>query len=130
MRTLLYEKFVIKAKQQDERNDFGQLEDSTSNSLPEPVREFYNYANPIDVELRMADLTSIKFYSADSLPALQQEYRMPEEYFVFATREGDPIFIKDGKVYTAVHGTGEWEKELLFNSFNEFLENIIDQINL
>ncbi|WP_121661873.1 SMI1/KNR4 family protein [Metabacillus litoralis] len=127
---MLYKKFVEKAKQQDERNEFGQLEESTSKSLPEPVREFYNYANPVDVELRMADLTSIKLYSADSLPALQQEYRMPEEFYVVATREGDPIFIKNGKVYTAVHGAGEWDKELLFNSFNEFLENIIDQIKL
>jgi len=42
---------------------------------------------------------------------------------------GDPIFVDSAEaalpVYTAIHGQGEWEPELLSNSFSGFIEALM-----
>jgi hypothetical protein len=126
---MLYEKFIMLTQKQDNRNKFGQLGQGDGENIPESLREFYKYANPIDVEVELDDLISIKFFPADYLENLQQEYNIDGGAFVFASKEGDPILLNDGKVYTAVHGTGQWELKYLYDSFERFLSNIVDNLS-
>jgi hypothetical protein len=116
-----YEAFVEKAKQQDARNQFKLLIHSDQYKFPAALREFYIQANPVDVEIELSDSTSIKFFPAKDLQGIQEEYNLGPDTFVFASREGDPVFLKDDNIYTAVHGTGKWEPMILANSFDEFL---------
>ncbi len=122
---LIYNDFITKVKLQDSRNEFGELDRVEDFDIPIILHDFYKYANPIDVEVTQEDFTSIKFYPASSLLNLQNEYDLPRDTFVFASREGDPILLKGEKVYTAVHGVEKWDPKLLANSFDEFLGMLI-----
>ncbi len=44
---------------------------------------------------------------------------------MIATVNGDPVFMKDQKVYTCSHGTRRPKVELLADSFEKFIEMII-----
>lgn len=119
-----YDKFVENAKQQDDRNQFESLSRVDQFNIPSELWKFYKNANPIDVEIQLEDSTSVKFYSVETLNNIQKEYGMDKDNFIFASREGDPIFLKGEKIYTAVHGEGKWTPKLLSNSFKDFLENL------
>lgn len=121
----MYEDFIKKAISQDSRNAFGTLDEVEEYQLPIMLNDFYKHANPIDVEVTQEDNTAIRFYPASSLKQLQNEYALPKDTFVFASREGDPVLLKDDKVYIAVHGTGEWKFEFIASSFNGFINSII-----
>jgi hypothetical protein len=121
----MYDDFIKKAKLQDSRNEFGKLESVEQYDIPETLHDFYKSANPIDVEVIREDFTAIKFYPVSSLGHLQTEYDLPETNFVFASREGDPIMINNGKIYTAIHGDGDWEVSILSSSFDRFIKSII-----
>lgn len=53
-----------------------------------------------------------------------------DTWFVIADEDqcGDPIFVdlasKDLPVYTAVHGEGDWEPELIADSFQGFIQSL------
>lgn len=121
-----YDSFIENIKRQDERNKFGLTSESNIDFLPNSLKEFYINVNPEDVEIVLEDLTSIKLYPLHQLMDLQKEYKNVGG-FIFATHEGDPIYIKDGKVFRAVHGSGIWslEKESLAESFKMFLEYVM-----
>jgi hypothetical protein len=121
----MYSQFVKKAKLQDARNEFGTLTGVETYDIPVTLYEFYKQANPIDVEITQKDLTSIKFYSGDLLRDVQNEFDLPDGTFVFASREGDPLLLRDDEVYTAVHGKSKWILKKIADSFDEFIDNII-----
>ena len=100
-----FSKFVEKAVLYDKRNIFSKYEGSL-NGLPEVLQDFYRENNPIDVEVN-----NVRFYSVEDLVDLQAEYSYLNAQFVFATCNGDPIFIHDGHVYIAPHGVKfpRWE---------------------
>lgn len=72
--------------------------------IPKSLIRFYKQANPIDVEVVLDDLTSVKFFPVNALEDLQSEYDLSKDSFVFASREGDPILIKEQKIYTQYMG--------------------------
>lgn len=121
-----YDSFIENIKRQDKRNKFGSTSKLNVDFLPNSLKEFYTQANPEDVEIVLENLTSIKLYPLQHLMDLQNEYKGVGG-FVFATLEGDPIFLRDEKVFKAVHGSGAWslEEELLSESFDKFIELII-----
>lgn len=123
-----YSLFIEKVKKQDDRNVFGYPEKDSEHMLPKNLKSFYEYTNPIDVEVVLEDLCSIKLYPLEDLGNLQIEYDLNSDNFVFATLEGDPIFIKEKKIYIAPHGIGEWIPQLLSESFDEFLAYILDKM--
>lgn len=123
-----YEIFKEKLKQKDKRNIFGESLEKETLPVPKELQVFYQYVNPIDVEVVLDDLTSVKFFSLNELTEIQEDYKLNGESFVFASREGDPIILKNGKVYTAVHGSTAWELEHLHYSFEEFLQSLTERI--
>lgn len=83
--------------------------------------DFYNYYDPIDVYV-LYDNNEIHFIPYEKIDEVTKEYSFIKCNYVFATCNGDPIFIMDNKVYTCAHGTKNPKYELLSNSFDEFLD--------
>ena len=102
-----YFEFVEKAIAQDSRNIFAKY-DGNLDVVPENLRIFYKEKNPFDVEINFTG-----FISADKLTAVKTEYSYLNAQFVFATCNGDPVFLHDGCVYTVPHGIKEPQWELL-----------------
>ena len=116
--------FVTAVKKQDKRNMFEPFSGDVS-SLPEAIQEFYKNSNPVDVEIRLANYLQIRFYNVGNLAAIKEEYGLAESAFLFATCNGDPIYLQDGKVYTEAHG-GFSKPEMLANSFTEYLKLLMN----
>lgn len=116
------QEFVFKAKKQDKRNIFEKTTKDVSN-IPNVLRVFYREANPVDVEISM-DGNSVKFYPLDELLLLQDDYKLNNDCFIFATCNSDPIFLKEGIVYSCYHGAKGTEKEFVADSFETFLDLI------
>ena len=118
-----YNILIENAKKQDERNIFGKFTGDIS-FVPDELKSFYRNADPIDVEVGY-DGVSVNLCPAADLINLQDEYADMKVGFVFATCNGDPIFFSDGKVYTCPHGAGVSEWELLAESFEDFVNEVM-----
>jgi hypothetical protein len=112
------EDFIINAQKQDKRNIFEKCNTKFVN-LPDILEAFYRKANPVDVEIRTRKLGNIKFYPYKDLTQLNKDYSYPKSAFIFATTNGDPIFLDKGKVYTSYES--EFSPEYLSESFEDFL---------
>ena len=118
---MLINDFVERAIEQDGRNIFEKTK--LHSDIPEEIRAFYQQANPLDVEITM-DGNAVKFVPANELETTQSEYSMGNERFVFATCNGDPIYVYGGRIYTCCHGTGRIKDELMADDFSSFLDLI------
>lgn len=124
---VLYDDFVGAVKRQDVRNIFAEPA-NVNDSIPVCLKAFYDKYEPLDVEVVLHDLSAIRFYPQQSLDALQNEYHLEPGYYVFATREGDPLVIYGQKVLTCSHGTRNLEFTEVASSFDVFLGKIYNQI--
>lgn len=113
--------FVKKAKEQDWHNIF-QCGKACDN-MPIPLLEFYSEYDPVDVEVNMEG-SVIRFVPRSDYESVQQEYNLGDEKGIFATCNGDPIFLYKGAVFTCPHGERNPQYELLASS----LENYFDKI--
>lgn len=118
---MLIEDFVKKSMEQDNRNIFEETE--VNELLPSCIKDFYQKANPIDVEITM-DGNAVRFIPADELENTQSDYSIGNERFIFATCNGDPIYVYEGKIYTCCHGTRKIDDELMAENFSSFLDLI------
>lgn len=112
-----FEEFKAVAITQDSRNTFGKCEKVPS-IVPDPLKTFYRDYNPVDVEINI-DGVAVRFYPADDLEQLQNEYSIPSA-FVFATCNGDPIFISEGIVYSCPHGVSNPKWEIANNNLLQY----------
>ena len=118
---MLIEDFIKRSIEQDKRNIFQST--VSNNNLPIPLRRFYEIANPVDVEVIMNG-NAIKFIPADELEKSKSEYSLGDERFIFATCNGDPIYIYQDRVYTCYHAINKIEDELIAEKFSLFLSMI------
>jgi len=114
--------FIDKAKKQDSRNSFEKYDGNLS-AIPEELRSFYKNFNPVDVEVSMKD-TSVRFFPVDKLNVLQNDYKLPNTCFVFASSNGDPIYIEEGKIKSGVFGKEGFIPEVLAESFLQYISMI------
>lgn len=120
---MLNNTFITSAINEDSRNKFGVCQDVSM--LPSALQEFYAQCNPLDVEIRYPELGAVKLYPVQELEELKSDYMLLEEDdWVFGTCDGDPLFIKDGKVYVSLPEI--YKPELVAESFPEFLQRYID----
>ena len=117
-----YSEFKQKSIKQDKRNLF-QENTNVPDGIPESLVAFFRVCDPIDVEVTIAEET-IKFFSAEKLNSLQEEYKLPNGRFVFATCNGDPIYIFNDKVYSCYPDSEKVEDELKADSFDDYLKLI------
>ena len=85
------------------------------------IPEFYQVLNPVNVELEFNDGV-IKLEPFEGLIALNEEYQYVNADCVFATCNGDPIYIRAGKIYTCVHGSKRVVEEKMAESVEELFE--------
>lgn len=114
-----FSKFVEKAVLYDHRNIFSAY-DGNLNGIPDALKEFYRKSNPVDVEVN-----NVRFFPAEDLSDLQEEYSYLNAQFVFASCNGDPIFLQDGLVYTVPHGVEKPKWELLSSNIETYLTELL-----
>ncbi|RUL59187.1 hypothetical protein [Prevotella koreensis] len=116
------EDFINKAKNQDSRNFFEPYTGDIS-SVPSGIVELYRKANPINVEIDTRKFGSIHFYPLEDLENLKNDYSfMPKDSFIFASNNGDPIFIENSRFYITYES--RFNPEQLSDSFESFLDYI------
>ena len=120
----MYQEFVNKAIFQDKRNIFEKYNGDLS-IVPSEIIEFYREHDPVDVEIIYKSYP-IRFAPAKGLEEMMSEYGYLNAELVIASCNGDPIFIKDGKVFTCPHGTKNPKSEKIAESFGDFLKSIIN----
>lgn len=114
-----YSEFAKKAVLYDTRNSFAKFYGNLD-CVPDVLKAFYKESNPLDVEINC-----VRFFPVEKLASLQVEYAFLNVQFVFATCNGDPIFLHDGCVYTAPHGVKDPELELLANNIETYFESLL-----
>lgn len=114
-----YSEFVKKSVLYDARNSFAKY-DGNLDCVPDVLKDFYKESNPLDVEI-----DCVRFLPAEKLDSLQVEYAFLKAQFVFATFNGDPIFLHDGSVYTAPHGVKNPKWELLADNIETYFESLL-----
>lgn len=116
-----YYVFVNLAQKQDSRNNFEPCDIDLS-FVPLPLRSFYATNNPINVEIVLCDLTSVRFSPVKFLERLQSEYDFEDSSFVFATQEGDPIYHKPNGIFRGAHGSSARKETKISNNFDSYIE--------
>lgn len=113
-----YSEFAKKAIMQDKRNVFSEYSGNLD-AVPNVLKAFYKEHNPSDVEINY-----VHFSSAEELVTLQEEHSYLNAQFVFATCNGDPIFLHDGCVYTSPHGVKNPKWELLAKDIKAYFSSL------
>lgn len=116
------EELIIIAKNQDPRNIFEPFSGDVS-FIPVDIRRLYVIANPVDVEIKTRKYGNVYFFPIDQVRHQNSEYSfLPEDAFIFASTNGDPIFIKDNIYYISYES--EYLPEKISDSFSNFLDTI------
>ena len=113
-----FSKFVEKAILYDKRNTFSKY-NGDLDGIPDVLKDLYRESNPIDVEFNNS-----RFFRVEDLSYLQEYDSYLNAQFVFATCNGDPIFLHDGCVYTAPHGVKEPKWELLSKTVEAYFTEL------
>lgn len=93
--------------------------------IPDAFQAFYRDTDPIDVEIRSGAYGSVRFFPAAELQQQQEAYEVTPEMFVFASVNGDPIFLSDGVVYTYAHGCKGVPWEMLSKDLSSFFQELL-----
>lgn len=116
------EEFVARAQKQDSRNTFKTYDGDVS-KIPLGIKDFYIKANPIDVEIESRKFGNIHFFPLEKIEDVRKDYSfMSEDSFIFASNNGDPIFIENSHFYITYES--QLKPELLSDSFESFLDII------
>ncbi len=124
-----YSKFVNVITAQDDRNVINKVQREITD-IPKQLVGFFCQYDPVDVEIVMEDLSAITLYPYSYLQQLQNEYNLGEEYFIFATKNSDPIALFNDKVVTLAHGTVDSTVEEVAKSFEDYLSKLMKNMRL
>ncbi|MDD4728837.1 MAG: hypothetical protein PHN55_08825 [Dysgonamonadaceae bacterium] len=119
-----YLKFVNAIIAQDNRNVINKVQRQITD-IPKQILGFFCQYDPIDVEIVMKDLSAVVLYPYSYLHQLQSEYNFGKEYFIFATKNSDPIALFNGKVVTLAHGSRNLVFEIIADNFDEYIVRLI-----
>ena len=109
---------------EDERNCFATVDDAEPKLRDAP--KLYCFYDPVDVEFVFRS-GAVRMVPLSKLSELQKQYGYVGADCIFATCNGDPVFLKAGKVYTCPHGTHRIVYEELAPSFDAFIKEIIEE---
>ena len=115
--------FVKNALVQDSRNKFDRYSENVD-FIPEELKHFFQEYNPVDVEVVMNG-NIVHFFPVEELQKVQKEYLLGNDSFVFASCNGDPIYLnKNNCICIRCHGLRIELEEEMASSFCSFLELI------
>ena len=117
-----YYSFFEKLQKADSRVKFARV-DKNLKCEDLVIPKFYQVVNPINVEFGFNDGV-IKLEPFEGLLILNKEYQYVTAECVFATCNGDPIYTRDGKIYTCVHGAKHIVEEEIASSMEELFEHV------
>lgn len=117
-----YYSFFEKLQKADSRIKFTR-NDNTMLCKEIKIPKFYQFLNPINVEFEFNDGV-IKLEPFENLRTLNEEYQYVTADCIFATCNGDPIYIRDEKIFTCVHGSKYTVEEKLAESVDELFEQV------
>lgn len=113
--------FIDRAIEQDSRNIFEKGQ--AVKNVPDVLSALYIEGNPVDVEVNIKGANT-RFIPIEELSDYQEDYQLEDGKFVFATCDGDPIFIYNNAVFTNAHGANGLSDEKLANSLCDYLDGI------
>lgn len=120
-----YLDFFNKLKTVDSRIEFSLVERKLD-SL-EAIPNFYNIINPQNVEFEFND-GIIRLASYEELALLKKYYPYISDVCIFATCNGEPVYIKNSMVYTCVYGGGRIIEEKLAESIESLFINVSNSL--
>ena len=94
--------------------------------IPGDFVSLYLEYDPLDVELPYEG-NSLIMVPYQKLESYLNDYELDKKSLVFATCNGDPLFINDSKIYTFAHGIEKPTWELLNESAEQFFLAIINE---
>ena len=118
----MFSDFAKKALKQDSRNRFEHFDGDIS-FIPTVLQAFYENNNPVDVEVKINN-AYVRFFPVEELQSLQQEYELGEECFVFASCNGEPVYLKGNKVYTCLFGKMGIAEEKLSDNLKDYFGKV------
>ena len=91
------------------------------------IPDFYKFVNPINVEFEYGE-GIVRIASYEELPMLKKNYEYVKSGCVFATCNGEPVYLNNNKVYTCVCGKNRMIEEKLAESLELFFEQAIKNL--
>lgn len=119
---LLYDDFVKVITNIDSRNI---IEKCSVQNIAEGFPGIYMFYDLVNVEVPCS-MGDIRFVPRKEFDNVKLEYPDIEAECIFATNNGEPLFMKDGKVFTCLFGKGKIFYEEIAESFDAFLEIILN----
>lgn len=118
------------ALQQSSRNDICELPDASMfpTGLPAELARCYQHLAPRRLFLSVDQGLTMRIFGLEEL-ALEQDAYECEPHYVFASVEGDPITLFEGRVWTAEHGAGQWQFEEINSSLEAFWADLLKRID-
>lgn len=120
---LLYDQFVSTLLSIDDRNVIEKVTNKISDSNIPQIYKEYDFIDVV-VPCRFGEL---RFYPISKFDDLKKEYSYVENGCIFATNNGEPVFVKNNSVFTCIKGKEKLFIEELACSFEELLEMILDE---
>ncbi len=117
-----YVSFFNKLKDVDSRTEFRMVENSKildGKNIP----AFYSVINPINVEFEYND-GIIRLEPIENFDNLMKEYDYVQTDCIFASCNGEPIYLKDKKVFTCIRGSKRIIEEEIASSVDMLLEAV------
>ncbi len=121
-----YHSFFQKLKAEDPRIEYTEAcKELKCEELKIP--QFYKTIDPINVEFEFND-GIVRLEPFEGLLVLNEQYRYAEADCVFAICNGDPIYIKNGRVYTCTHGSRRIIEEEIAVSVDSLFETVYNTL--
>ena len=117
-----YISFFNKLKDVDPRIAFQMVENSKildGKNIP----AFYSVINPINVEFEYND-GIIRLEPIENFDNLKKEYDYVQTDCIFASCNGEPIYLKGKKVFTCIRGSKRIIEEEIASSIDTLLESV------
>lgn len=121
-----YHSFFEKLKAKDPRIEYMETyKEPECRKLDIP--QFYKTIDPVNVEFEFND-GIVKLEPIKNLMDLNKQYRYAEADCVFATCNGDPIYVKNKKIFTCTHGSERIIEEQIAASMDSFFEMVYNTL--
>lgn len=121
-----YHSFFEKLKTEDPRIEYVEVrKDLECEGLKIP--QFYKVIDPVNVEFEFND-GIVRMEPFEGLLVLNKQYGYVKADCVFATCNGDPIYVKNGKVYMCTHGSKRVIEEEIAVSVDSLFETVYNTL--
>lgn len=121
-----YLAFFEKLKMEDARIEYREVHNVLEyGNLKIP--QFYEEIDPVNVEFELND-GIVRLEPFGGLPILNEHHGYVKADCVFASCNGDPIYVKNNKVYSCIHGSKRIIEEEIAESVDALFEMVCNNL--